>query len=151
MSVSPLQVKFGDEKLLKGTEVYCRQTRWNGVVPPCFTSSDFRNTYPIIGFSCIDERTTALHYHIHEEANNSEQFAKEIETAVSTGFLRVGDILVLEDAVIHASGENRELKDLLWEQFGICILPTSTPEFNPQKLVWHYLVHKLKTYPIRLL
>ena len=45
--ISPYRLKFGDEKLLKGAEVYCRKNRrnpLNGVVPPIVTNSDFRNT-----------------------------------------------------------------------------------------------------------
>jgi len=154
--ISPTRVKFGDEKLLKGAEVYCRQTRRNvltGEVPASFTPSDFRNTYSIIGFCCIDERTTALHYRIHDEPNDAEQFGIEIENALAQGFLRGGDILVLDNAAIHAGGENRVLEDWLWRQFGIFVLflPTRTPEWNPQELVWLHLVQRLKTYPIRIL
>jgi transposase len=152
LKICPTRVKFGDEKLLKGSEVYCRQTRRNvltGEVPASFTPSDFRNTYPIIGFCCIDERTTALHYRIHDEPNDAEQFGIEIENALARGFFRAGDILVLDNAAIHAGGENQVLPEWLWRRFGIFLLflPTRTPEWNPQELVWRHLVQRLKTYP----
>lgn len=42
--ICPLKLKYGDEKLLKGTEVYCRKNRRNvltGEVPVTITGSDF--------------------------------------------------------------------------------------------------------------
>jgi hypothetical protein len=85
-------VKYGDEKLLKGEEVFCRKTRRNVLnrqIPASLTASDFRNTYAIIGFCGIDRRTRPLHY-------DAEMFAKEIEYALATGHLIPGDVLVLD-------------------------------------------------------
>ena len=42
--ISLSKIKYGDEKLLKGSEVYCRKNRQNvltGEVPAVFTASDF--------------------------------------------------------------------------------------------------------------
>jgi hypothetical protein len=61
--VDPVRLKFGDEKHLKGAEIYCRKTRRNvltGEVPPCFTAPDFRNTYTILGLCGIDPSTMPL-------------------------------------------------------------------------------------------
>jgi len=94
-----------------------------------------------------------LHYRIHDEPNNAELFAIKIEWALTRGFLKGGDVLVLDNAAIHTGRENRELEDWLWTGYGVFLLylPTQTPEWNLQELVWWHLVQRLKTYPIRVL
>jgi transposase len=141
---------------VKGAEVFCRRTRRNvltGEVPPCYTASDFRNTNPTVAFCGIDLSTMPVYYQIHDGKNDSEYFSTDIETAVSMGFFKGGDILVLDNAAIHDKGENTYLEEWLWETFGIFILflPTRTPEWNPTELLWRLLVQRLKYYPIRLL
>ena len=59
------RLKFGDEKHIKGSELWYQKTRRNvftEIVPPALTTSDFRNTDSIVGFCGIDERTTPLLY-----------------------------------------------------------------------------------------
>lgn len=68
------RIKFGDEKHLKGAELFCRKTRRNiltGEVPTTTTTPDFRNTYSIIGFCGIDVRTTSMRYGIMEGINDA--------------------------------------------------------------------------------
>ena len=64
--------------------------------------------------------------------------------------MKGGDILVLDNASIHAHGANTHLEEWLWVNFGIFVLflPTRTPEWNPTELVWRMLVQRLKYYPI---
>jgi hypothetical protein len=53
----PSQLKFGDEKSLKGQDLFCRRVRRNpitGEVPAVTTTPDFRNTHSITGFCGID-------------------------------------------------------------------------------------------------
>jgi transposase len=154
--VDPNRLKFGDEKLVKGAGVFCQRTRRNvltGEVPPCCTASDFRNTYPVVAFCGIDLSTMPVYYRIHDGKNDSESFSRDIETAVSMGFFKGGDILVLDNAAIHDKGENTYLEEWHLETFGIFILflPTRMPEWNPTELLWRLLVQLLKNYPIRLL
>ena len=50
---APHRVKFGDEKSLKGQELFLRYVRRNpatGHVAPIMTESDFRNTHSVTGF-----------------------------------------------------------------------------------------------------
>ena len=120
--IAPHRLKFGDEKLFNGAEVCCCRTRQNvltGEIPASFTPSDFRNTYPIIGFCGIDSTTTPVRYRIHEERKDAEQFSIEVETAAVTGFLKGGDVLVSDNAAIHTGRENSVLEDWLWDNFGI--------------------------------
>ena len=60
---SPWRVKFGDEKLLKGQEVYNRKVRRDprtGKIPVMTATPDFRNTHAITGFCGIDESTNPV-------------------------------------------------------------------------------------------
>ena len=154
--INPVRLKFGDEKLLKGSEVYNRVPRrnvLNGEVPPTFTGNDYRNTYAIIGFCGIDPRTYPVYYTIHDGINDSTSFSIHTEKSINAGFLQAGDVLVLDNARIHNGGENDCLEDWLYSFHGIYVLwlPTYSPEFNPIELVWRHLVSKLQYYPLDIL
>lgn len=149
------RIKYGDEKHLKGSELYCRKTRRNvltGQVPPIMTHPDFRNTYSIVGFCGIDSRATPMRYSIAEGINDAENFALQVELAISSGWLSPGDVLVLDRAAIHTGGENTVLEDWLWDNFRIflLLLPARTPEWNPIELVWNILVQRLAVFSLEI-
>ena len=149
------RLKFGDEKHLKGAELFCRKTRRNvftGQVPPNLTLSDFRNTYSVVGFCGIDVRTTPLRYEVNSGNNNAENFQLVVRNAVATGFLLSFDVLVLDNAAIHTGGGNSGLGDWLWEDHRILLLllPARTPEWNPIEMVWNILVQRLRTFSLEL-
>ena len=59
-TIDPRRLKFGDEKHLKGKEVFNRKNRRNpftGVVPFTIVTPDFTNTYNLTGFCSIDPTT----------------------------------------------------------------------------------------------
>lgn len=116
--INPARLKFTDEKLLKGEELYNRQTRRDpltGHVPPVLTESDFRNTYSITGICSIDMRNPlALWYQIHDEKNDALSFASCLEGAIATGFLQEDNVVVMDNAAIHTMGENDGIEDWLW-------------------------------------
>ena len=147
------RLKFGDEKHLKGSEVYNKKVRVNpltGQVPATVTNSDFRNAYHITALCGIDrDAVSPLYYRIHDGSNDSFEFAADLETAARLGFLRPGDFLILDNASIHSQGDNDDLDDYMWETYGVFIvfLPTRTPEWNPTELVWRMLVQRLRYYP----
>ena len=152
----PERLKFSDEKLLKGAKVYCRQTRRNvmtGEVPANIVNSDFRNTYVIIGFCGVDPTVTPLRYNITDASNNSETFRSAVEGAIALGFLKPGDVLVLDNAPMHLGGENVDLEEFLWVHHRIWLLtlPTRTPEWNPIEQVWKVLVRRIKKVPMGVL
>ena len=152
--VDPSRIKFGDEKSLKGKEVFNRKVRRNpltGEVPPLFTTPDLTNTYSLTGFCGIDKRSTAVWCSIHDDTNDAAEFALQVELALQSGFFRRGDIIVLDNAKIHIGGENTVLEDWLWNNFGIfaLFLPPRSPEWNPMELVWNTLVQRLKLIPMR--
>ena len=153
---APRRLKFGDEKLLKGQEVYARRTRRNvftGEVPAIITPPDFRNTYIITAFIGIDERSSLIHFRINKAQNNADQFALDLEMAVISGFLLSGDVLVLDNAVYHTGGGNTVLESWMWEEYGffILFLPARMPEWNPTELAWRALVQGLKKNPLSIL
>lgn len=148
--IDPRRLKFGDEKLLKGNEVYNKKGRRNvitGEVPEFIVNSDFRNTYAIIGFCGIDRETRPVSFVIHDEKNNAVSFSEAIMEALAEGFLRRGDVLVLDNSAIHFKGENDGLIEWLWEEEGIAVipLPTRAPELNPKELMWRNLTMKLRS------
>ena len=137
---SPWRVKFGDEKLLKGQEVYNRKVRRDprtGKIPVMTATPDFRNTHAITGFCGIDESTNPVWFRIHKANNNSVQFKADVKAVIASGFLRARDVLVLDNVAYHCGKENKHLAEWCWRFFGIQILflPTCTPELNSIELV----------------
>ncbi|KAL7471199.1 hypothetical protein ACHAXS_011463 [Conticribra weissflogii] len=155
-TLCPVRVKFGDEKSLKGADLFNRLVRRNpltGEIPNITTNPDFRNTYAITGFCGINRNTNPMWFRIHNGTNTAEEFAKDIETAILMKFLLPGDILVLDNAPNHVGKENKVLEDWLWERFAIIILwlPTRAPEFNPIELVWNTMVQRMQAIPLHVL
>ena len=146
------RVKFGDEKHLRGSELYCKKTRRNvvtGVVAPVLTTSDFRNTHTIIGFCGIDTRTTPVFNFIHDGTNDADSFSDTLIKGISVGFFFEWDIIVLDNASIHGGGGNKHLVEWCWETFRILILflPTRAPELNPEEMVWCTSIKRMKKIP----
>ena len=142
------RVKFGDKKCLKGSfSIESPPNHVTGEVEPIMVDLDFRNAYTIVAFCGIDRRATAFDYIIHSGTNDSSTFCFAIDTAISKGFLRYGDILVLDNAAIHHYQDSDDLEESLWDNFRILLifLPTRSPELNPIKLLWRTLVARLKT------
>ena len=154
--IDPSRLKFGDEKHLKGQELFNRKVRRDiltGAVPASLTSPDFRNTYAITGFCGIDPRSSAVWFNIHEDTNGASEFARQLEMAIMSGFFQRGDILVLDNATIHNGGENSVLEEWLWTEFGIYLLflPARSPELNPIERVWSILVQRMKKVPLNVM
>jgi len=153
VKVDPYQLKFGDEKSLKGQEVYSRKVRrhpFTGEIPHLLTNSDFRNTYSLTGFCGIDRRSSAVFCSIHDDTNDATEFAVQVEQAIARGYFHRRDILVLDNAAIHIGKENTVLEEWLWTNFEIYVLflPPRSPELNPIELVWGILVQRLRIVPL---
>jgi hypothetical protein len=123
------------------------------VTPAVITPSDFRNTYSVYGMCGIDKATPALYWRIHTGPNDSVEFSYDVERACCFGYLRAGDVLVLDNAAIHTGKDNKYLEDFVWSNFEVYILflPTRSPEWNPQELVWQVMVKRMQNYPLRTL
>ncbi len=70
----------------------------------------------------------------------------EMEDAVASGFLRPGDVLVMDNAANHTGKENTVLEDWLWNDHSIfaLFLHARTPEWNPIELLWNCLSMRLE-------
>ena len=146
------KVKFGDEKHLRGAELFCKTTRRNvltGVVAPVLTTSDFRNTHTIIGFCGIDLRTPPVYNYIHDGTNDAQSFSDTLVRGIVLGFFLMYTIIVLDNATIHGAGDNRHLVEWCWETHKILILflPTRAPELNPQENVWGTSIKRMQSLP----
>ena len=49
----------------------------------------------------------------------SDSFFDVVVNAINEGFLRLGDVLVLDNARIHNSGDNEAIVEWLWMRFDI--------------------------------
>jgi transposase len=112
------------------------------------TQSDLQISYSSIGFYGIDMRMTPFFFHLGKQSNNSEAFGEAVDDAIAHGFLKKGDVLIMENATMHRFKENKVLKEYLWEEFGIFVLtlPTWSPEMNPIELLWNTLVMRMKQF-----
>jgi hypothetical protein len=153
---NPFRLKFGDEKHLKGAELFTRYGRRDsltGEAPEVVPDPDSRNTYNITGLCGIDSRAVPVYYNINDNINDSQALAFFIEDAVACGFLQRWDVLVLDSASIHVGGENANLDDWLWDglspwdgqplRITLLLIPARSPELNPFNLLWDQLVKKL--------
>ena len=152
---TPWRLKFGDEKPLKGADLFngaARKDPFTGTVPATIVDSDFRNTYNIIGFCGIDALIPcAVDYYIIGEGQTTTAgvFMETIKQSIAKGYLHGGDVLILDNASVHRYREASDLRNLLWS-YGITLvtLPTRCPELNPIELLWNTLVKRLKTAEI---
>ena len=147
-TIDPRRIKYGDEKHLKGCDVfncYNRRNPFTGLTPPLVAPPDFRNTYSLTGFCGIDRRSSPIFYSIHDGTNDSTEFQATLLLAIEANWFHHGDILVLDNATIHYGGANSEIEDWLWDMFQIIVLflPPRSPELNPIELVWNTLVQRL--------
>jgi transposase len=155
--IAPHRLVFGDKKHLKGQDIFNRKNRKNpmtGEIPLMMVNPDFRNTYNLTGFCKIDPtiHEQAVWCSIHEDLNDADNFALELEYGIQQGFIRGGQVLVIDNAAVHTGRENTVLQEYLWDEYGIFLLflPPRAPEWNPMEHVWKHLVYELKKVPLKL-
>ena len=155
------KLKFGDEKSIKGSELWSRKAR-----PDPFTGrsdgqpvpSDFRNTYCAMGLCTVDPGVSPFLYTIGKENTDSASFFAFILNAVGVGWLHRGDFLVLDNAQLHSGGCANIMQEYLWYyespfdglplNIFVVPFPTRSPELNPIELLWGILVRRLKVLPL---
>ncbi len=102
--IPPWCIVFGDEKSLKGGELFnCwgRADPLTGLVEDFVVDSDWCNTYAITGICRIGRDRPPFSYIIHDGSNNAAVFCDFVVQNLSSGFLQPGDFLVLDNALIH--------------------------------------------------
>ena len=79
---------------------------------------------------------------------DADLLSLEIEAAITSGFLRPGDILVLDNAANHTGKNNTVLEDWLLEDHKIfaLFLPAHTPDRNPIEVLWNCLEERLRHF-----
>lgn len=148
------RLKFCDEKLIKGSEIYSAKVRrdpMTGRADSVIVDSDFRNNWTVVGFCGISRASLPFDFYIHEDTNNAATFAWCVEQSVQKGFLQPWDVLVLDNASIHRYRDAATPEDWLCDNYRILLvfLPTRSPELNPTDLMWNVLVQKLKHWDLR--
>ena len=162
--IPPHLIHFGDEKSLKGTEVFNRKGRVDPtsgendqlIVPPYF-----RNTFCIMGMTTINrQKNPPFLYSIGDENHDSAAFLAFMVMAVATGWLSRGDFIVIDNAILHSAGSCDIIHDFLWSSPGldglpinivIVPFPTRAPELNPIELNWNTFVLRLKKEKVQIL
>jgi hypothetical protein len=83
---------------------------------------------------------------MHDGTNDATMFLDFVYSMVVDGFLRNGDVLVIDNASIHWYRELAVLEEILWEDYKILIvfMPARSPELNPIKLMWNTPVQRLR-------
>ena len=146
---------FTDEKPMRGVDIYNKKVRRSpltGSVPFVDTGFDIRTTYNLMAAIKIadddnsSDSASGISYQIGKFQGTSSAFNHFITQLVCTGFLRTGHILICDNALIHLTEENRNLSELLWENFKILVLnlPPYSPELNPIELVFQLLGQHLR-------
>jgi hypothetical protein len=151
--IPPWHIVFGDEKPLKGGELFNRWGRADpltGVVKDFVVDLDWCNTYAITGLCWIGHDRLLFSFIVHDGSNNEAVFCDFVIQNLSCGFFQPRDFLVLDNASLHHFQESTGLDAYLWNYHGIFLqfLPTRSPELNPIELLWNILVQQLKHFPL---
>ena len=134
---------------MRGVHIYNKKVRrlpLTGSVPFVDTGFDIRSTYNFMAAIKIADDSSSdgasgISYQIGRFQGTSSAFNYFITQLVCIGFLRPGHILICDNASIHLTEENRNLSELLWEDYKILVLnlPPYLPELNPIELVFQLL------------
>ena len=145
---------FTDEKPMRGVDIYNKKVRRSpltGSVPFVDTGFDIRTVYNLMAAIKIADdgsinSASNISYQIGKYQGTSSAFNYFVTELVSTGFLMPGHILICDNATIHLTEENRNLFEVLWEQYKILVLnlPPYSPELNPIELVFQLLGQRLR-------
>ena len=92
-----------------------------------------------------------VEYLVLDENGDAPVFRAFVMHLIECGTLREDDIFVVDNCSIHFNGENSCLRDHLWNEFHIKMvpLPPYYPELNPTEFVFGHLVHQLKRKYVR--
>ena len=148
---------------MKGCEIFNRKGRADpetGEVEEVVVPPYFRNTYCIMGFMTINPTKPPILYTIGEDNHDLAAFMAFMVNAVADGWIRRGDFIVVDNAVLHSGGSADMLAEFLWDAPGldgaplrvvIVPFPTRSPELNPIELSWNTFVKRLKVVKLLVL
>ncbi len=144
-----INIKFADKKHLKGQEIFNRYGRrcpLTGELEPVIVGPDFRNSHTIIGCCGIAPDAPPFYFWMHYGTNDAFTFSEFVYSIIVDGFLRNGDVLMIDNASIHRCRDLAVLEEILWEDYKILLIfmPGRSPELNPIELMWNILVQCLR-------
>ncbi len=102
--ISPWRLVFGDEKPLKGGELFnCwgRADPLTGTFEELVVDLDWCNTYVITGLCQIGRDRLPFLYIVHDCSNNAAVFSDFVIQNLAIGFLQRGDFFVFDNVSIR--------------------------------------------------
>ena len=144
------RIVFSDEKPMKEIDIFgcVRRDPVTGEVPANLCSTvNSRNSYSILAAITLKKDVNPVSYGIIDVSTNAVYFQSFVRKLIETGVLVKGDIFVVDNCTIHCQGDNDELQEWLWNDFGIFMitLPPYHPELNPTELVFNGLTQRLRS------
>lgn len=107
-TIPPHLINFGDEKSVKGEEVFNQHGRRDpeiGNVPSITMPSYFCNTFCIMGFVTTNPlKFPPFLYLIGKDNHDSACYMAFTINAVALGWLRRGDFVVVDNAILNSGG-----------------------------------------------
>ena len=129
--------KICNEKHIINSDCVPKKVRKNpiyGYMPAILVSGDFRETYNI--FACIiaNPNKKPKVYNIQKDNGTALSFVSFVEQMIQYNWLQHGELLIMDNAIIHTGKEAKIIEDLLWETIinGVpfimhfCDIPTNT-------------------------
>jgi len=107
----------------------------------------FAETYSATCICSLSEEDPT-YINLREDSNTGMDFARFLLKSISDGYIKEGDILIMDNASIHGSLDNIDILYIYLLYLGITIiyLPTYSPEFNPCELIFSQVKHYLRNH-----
>ena len=159
--VAPLnhwKFHFLDEKHVVNKDCQGNRVRADpltGAVRCIKVSGNFREAYNMIAIiSANPNKARPIDYILGKENGTAAVFTSYIEHLIAHGWFEHGDILMMDNALIHTGAKAEIVADLLWSvEFNgqplnvlVVPLPTRSPKLNPIELVFHILARWLRSH-----
>ncbi len=83
---------------------------------------------------------------MHDGTNDAFTFSEFVYSMVVNGFLRNGDVLVIDNASIHCYHDSAVFEEFY--KILLIFMLACSPELNPIELMWNILVQRLRRVPL---
>mmetsp|Transcript_27565 Transcript_27565/g.62232 ORF Transcript_27565/g.62232 Transcript_27565/m.62232 type:complete len:203 (+) Transcript_27565:259-867(+) len=90
-------------------------------------------------FCGVDPAASCVfHTCLNDDGYDSSDFSHSVMQAVAAGWLRRGDVLVMNNSKVTAGGENRDIEEELMAGAGVAVLrlPPASPRLTPVTAIW---------------
>jgi transposase len=153
---------FLDQKHLVNKDTLSDRVRarpLTGRVPAIPVRRDFREAYNLFAIILENpDKPYPIDYMTGRENGNAASFVAFIEYLIATRFFFHDEILVIDNAAIHAGAEAEIVEDLLFDfildgrplNVLVVYLPARAPELNPIELVFHILALRIRSFRYRM-